>query len=65
MAEMDGISLAEKISITNKSCLFFVTNYEAYFDNASNVRPFRFWTKPIDGAAWSMELTQLYRSYTK
>ena len=23
MAEMDGISLAEKISITNKSCLFF------------------------------------------
>ena len=49
MAEMDGISLAEKISITNKSCLFFfVTNYEAYFDNASNVRPFRFWTKPID-----------------
>jgi len=47
MAEMDGISLAEKISITNKSCLFFfVTNYEAYFDNASNVRPFRFWTKP-------------------
>ena len=49
MAEMDGISLAEKISITNKSCLFFfVTNYKAYFDNASNVRPFRFWTKPID-----------------
>ena len=49
MAEMDGISLAENISIITKSRLFFlVTNYEAYFDNASNVRPFRFWTKPID-----------------
>lgn len=49
MSEMNGISLAEKISATNKSCLFFfVTNYEAYFDNASNLRPFRFWTKPMD-----------------
>lgn len=49
MDEMDGITLAEKISTTNKSCLFFfVTNYESYCDNASNLRPFRFWTKPID-----------------
>lgn len=49
MDEMDGITLATKISATNKNCLFFfVTNYEAYCDNASNLRPFRFWTKPID-----------------
>lgn len=49
MDEMDGITLAKKISSLNKSCLFFfVTNYEIYCDNASNLRPFRFWTKPID-----------------
>ena len=49
MDEMNGISVAEEISTTNKGCLFFfVTNYESYFDNACNVRPFRFWTKPID-----------------
>ena len=49
MEEMDGITLAEKISAKKKNCLFFfVTNYEAYCDNASNLRPFRFWTKPID-----------------
>ena len=49
MDEMNGINLAEEISATNKGCLFFfVTNYESYFDNACNVRPFRFWTKPID-----------------
>lgn len=40
--EMDGITLAEKISATNKNCLFFfVTNYETYCDNASNLRPFK------------------------
>lgn len=49
MDGMNGISLAERIRATNKSCLFFfVTNYESYQDTAGNVRPFRFWTKPID-----------------
>jgi DNA-binding LytR/AlgR family response regulator len=49
MDEMNGISLAEAIRTTNKGCLFFfVTNYESYVDNAGNVFPFRFWTKPMD-----------------
>lgn len=49
MDGMSGITLAEKVSATNKNCLFFfVTNYETYFDEAGNLRPFRFWTKPID-----------------
>lgn len=49
MGGINGINVAEEIRTTNKNCLFFfVTNYELYFDTACNVRPFKFWTKPID-----------------
>ena len=49
MDELSGIETAEKIRNNNKSSLiFFVTNYEAYLDDAFNQHAFRFWTKPLD-----------------
>lgn len=49
MDELNGIETAEKIRAQNKACLiFFVTNHEAYLDEAFNQHAFRFWTKPID-----------------
>ena len=49
MDELSGIETAEKIRKNNKSSLiFFVTNYEAYLDDAFNQRAFRFWTKPLN-----------------
>lgn len=49
MDELSGIEAAEKIRKNNKSSLiFFVTNYEAYLDDAFNQRAFRFWTKPLN-----------------
>lgn len=49
MDSLNGIEVAERLREENKNCLiFFVTNHEAYLDDAFNQHAFRFWTKPID-----------------
>ena len=49
MDGLNGIQTAEIIREDNKNCLiFFVTNHEAYLDDALNQHAFRFWTKPLD-----------------
>ena len=49
MDGLNGIQAAEKLRSNNADCLiFFVTNHEAYLDDAFNQHAFRFWTKPID-----------------
>ena len=49
MAEMDGITLAEKHKAENgKIALFFVTNFEQYQDDAMDLHAFRYFSKPID-----------------
>lgn len=49
MEEMNGIDTARRLRDINEHCfIFFVTNHEAYLDEAFNLRAFRFWTKPID-----------------
>lgn len=49
MDDLNGIKTAERLRSNNKECLiFFVTNHEAYLDDAFNQHAFRFWTKPID-----------------
>jgi DNA-binding LytR/AlgR family response regulator len=49
MDEMDGISLARKISERNAECYkIFITNYPVYLDRAFDVNAVRFLTKPID-----------------
>lgn len=52
MDELNGIQTANKLKSINKDCLpFFVTNHPTYHEEASNERPFRFWTKPIERRA--------------
>lgn len=49
MGELNGIKVAEAIRELNKECfIFFVTNHEAYLDDAFNQHAFRFWTKPLE-----------------
>lgn len=48
MNGQNGIELAENIrKLDNKCFVFFVTNHEAYLDDAFNQHAFRFWLKPI------------------
>lgn len=49
MGEFNGIKVAEAIRDFNKECfIFFVTNHEAYLDEAFNQHAFRFWIKPLE-----------------
>lgn len=49
MEEMDGIALAKALRARNgRVALFFVTNYDAYQDDAMDLRAFRFLGKPFD-----------------
>lgn len=49
MDTLNGIQTANKLKSFNKDCLpFFVTNHPTYSEEASNERPFRFWTKPLE-----------------
>ena len=49
MGDFNGIKVAEAIRELNKECfIFFVTNHEAYLDDAFNQHAFRFWTKPLE-----------------
>ncbi len=49
MEILDGIEVGKRIKERNKDCvIFFVTNHGRYIDDAFNVRPLRFWEKPLD-----------------
>lgn len=49
MDGIDGISLAKELRKRNsKLALFFITNFEAYQDDAMDLRAFRFFEKPFD-----------------
>lgn len=49
MDEMDGISLAKRITETNPECYkIFITSYSAYLDNAFDVSAIRYLNKPVD-----------------
>lgn len=49
MDYVDGIEVARQIKKKNEDCIvFFVTNYDAYLDDAFDVHAFRFWKKPLD-----------------
>lgn len=49
MNKIDGISLAKELRRRNgKTALFFITNYEGYQDNAMDLQPLRYFTKPFD-----------------
>lgn len=49
MEEMNGIALAKALRTRNgRVALFFVTNCDAYQDDAMDLRAFRFLKKPID-----------------
>ncbi len=49
MDDMDGIATAKQIKKRNEdSIIIFVTNYDAYLDDAFDVHAFRFLKKPLD-----------------
>lgn len=49
MGDLNGIKVAESIHDFNNECfIFFVTNHEAYLDDALNQHAFRFWIKPLE-----------------
>lgn len=49
MPEIDGLTLAKELRRRNgKTALFFITNYEAYQDNAMDLQALRYFTKPFD-----------------
>ena len=49
MEGMDGLHTARKLKENNRNCIIcFVTNHEAYLDDAFDRDAFRFWTKPLD-----------------
>lgn len=49
MPGVDGITLAKELRRRNpKLALFFVTNYDAYQDDAMDLRAFRFFEKPFN-----------------
>lgn len=51
MADVDGISLAKALKSRNpKLIIFFVTNYDAYQDDAMDLQAFRYFGKPFDVA---------------
>lgn len=48
MPGVDGITLARTLQQRNpKLLLFFITGYPCYQDDAMNLRPFRFFEKPV------------------
>ncbi len=49
MPVLSGIETGKRIKERNKNCvIFFVTNHGRYIDDAFDVRPLRFWEKPLD-----------------
>lgn len=51
MDGVDGITLAKELRRRNgKLALFFITNYDAYQDDAMDLQAFRFFKKPFDEA---------------
>ena len=49
MNELDGLSLAEKLTLRNgKLIIFYITSYNKYQDDAMDTRAFRFFEKPFD-----------------
>ena len=49
MDELDGLSLAEKLTLRNgKLIIFYITSYNKYQDDAMDTRAFRFFEKPFD-----------------
>lgn len=49
MDRVNGIELAKALVDCNKNILlFFVSGYNIYMDDAMDIRPFRFFDKPVD-----------------
>ena len=49
MGNVSGIELAKELRTRNrKMVLFFVTNFDAYQDDAMDLQAFRFFKKPFD-----------------
>lgn len=49
MGDVSGIDAGRKLQQNNKDiCIFFITNYGEYIDNAFDIRAHRFLTKPVD-----------------